>query len=115
MPKTTQELPPELTFHFIKSNAHRVIHSDGAWGGVSPQGFLAISFFSERSPIPQTTTRSLSGDGETYGEEKIGVRQENLVREVECTIMMDERAARSLKQWLDEKIGIFDQIEAHSE
>jgi hypothetical protein len=115
MPETTQELPPELTFHFIKSNAYRVIHSDGAWGGISPHGFLTISFFSERSPVPQTAIRSLSDDGETYGEEKIGVRKENLVREIECTVMMDERAARSLKQWLDDKIMIFDQIKAASE
>jgi hypothetical protein len=44
---------PEIAFEYIKSNLFRVIHADGAIGGVTPSGNLHLAFFSERPAIPR--------------------------------------------------------------
>jgi hypothetical protein len=97
-----------LQFEYIKSNFFRVIHADGAWGGLTPQVKIQISFYSERTPIPNTIVQELGGDGalgkEIRRESKVGI-----IREVESSVVMDVAVAQELVRWLQEKI---DQAEA---
>ena len=95
----------KLRFHYIKSNGFRVVHMDGAHGGITPRGTIFAAIYSERAPIPEMTVHTISAEG-TISEENRDERKakEGMVREVEIGLMMDLSAAQSLHQWLGEKI-----------
>jgi hypothetical protein len=52
-----------LPFHFRKSSLFRVIHADGAYGGISPNGNIHFALYNERFPIPKITSRGFTKDG----------------------------------------------------
>ena len=97
--KTVQKVP----FHFIKSELFRVIHADGAWGGVGPHGdTIQMALYSERFPIPRSVDFEIE-DGTIKGESnRTGLT--GIVREVEIEVIMDLSTATSLKDWLEDKI-----------
>jgi hypothetical protein len=100
------ETPTKIRFHYIKSNGFRVVHVDGAHGGITPRGTIFAAIFSERAAIPEMTVHPISAEG-TLGEESREERKarEGIVREVEIGLMMDLHAAEGLHQWLGEKIA----------
>jgi hypothetical protein len=62
MPKRrTQKKLTEIEFDFIKSNFFRVIHVDGAFGGLSPNGFVHMALYSERRAIPTKVVHKIEG------------------------------------------------------
>ena len=95
------DVPPRVQFHYKKSNNFRVVHGDGVWGGATPKGGIAMTFFSERAPIPQVLEQAINPDG-SLGEEMTDhrVALEGVVREVEVTVVMDVSVAKSLIPWL---------------
>lgn len=98
----------KVTFHYIKSNGFRAVHADGVWGGVTPRGYITMSFFSERAPIPQSLTHEVVQNKlgvETDIESKTGI-----VREVEIEVLVDLPMAKSLIPWLQEKINFLENI-----
>ncbi len=104
----TARPPHQLEFHFIKSNYHCVIVADGAYGGITPAGYVHMSFYNERRPLPRVTARALSEDGETYSEEQVKDVRSGLVREIETTVVMNELLVRQLRDWLDKRIQEFE-------
>ena len=98
---------PELKFHYEKSKQFRVIHVDGAHGGVSASGRgIVMSLFSERKPIPKEETY-VSDDGAKTFHEDITQRNqlEGLFREVEVSAILDIEVAKVLVKWLERKIS----------
>lgn len=89
---------------FTKSNFCRVIRVDGAWGSVTPQFNIHMALFSERWSLPAGT--SIGPDPEADGTLKDFPREVPLEieREVEVNVILDERAAAFLRDWLTEKI-----------
>lgn len=110
--KKTATRDKMLTIDYVKSNFFRVIHSDGAWGGLSPRGdAIQMYFWSERPAIPQEYVHTLTDRG--IGEEikqKRKVRS-NLVREVEAGVVMSKKTAIVFRDWLNEKIDLANQVE----
>ncbi len=106
------EQPKKVRFNFIKSNYFRVVHMDGAHGGVTPHGQIFVSVYNERAPIPQATLHVVDSAG-TLGKEAREERivKEGLVREVEVGMIMDLATAESLHQWLGEKIATLKEIQ----
>jgi len=100
-----EELPRQVVFDYIKSNYFRVIHADGAIGGVTPGLGIHIAFFNERAPIPQQTVFQINEDN-TLGEEIRGERvaRKGIVREVEVDVMLDVDAAVKIVGWLQKRI-----------
>ena len=99
------ETPPRLRFDLIKSNFFRVIHSDGAWGGITPQGKIHMAFYNERPAIPKQVTHEVTAEGNLGAEiadERIA--RDAIVREVEVEVIMDLETAKRLREWLDDKI-----------
>ncbi len=93
---------PKMTkFHYIKGNHFRVIHVDGAWGGLGPSRHFNIAIYNERPAIPQLMTHVVSPEGD-LGAEVRDERQarDGLVREVEANLVMDVNAAISLAEWI---------------
>ena len=91
----------EIEFHYIKSNGFRAVHCDGVWGGTTPRGYITMSFYSERAPIPNRLVHSVGPDGRV-GKETVEKRisREGIIREVEVEVIMDLAMARSTFEWL---------------
>ncbi len=87
-------MPSELSIHFIKSNLFRVVHANGAWFGNDPQANLHLTFYSERTPIPQKAVFQLNEKGQFIGED-VAKREakEGVVREMEVDIVLSLTAA----------------------
>jgi len=107
------EIPKEVTFHYIKSNLFRVIHSDGAIGGISPRGLIYINFYSERHAIPQQVFHSIV-DGKTLGDEIVDRRisRDGAIREIEVGAVMDLNGAISLRDWLNDHIRTLENMKS---
>src|SRR4051812_28828519 len=72
-----------IKFNYIKSSQFRVVHADGAYGGITPRGYIHASLYSERRPLPQLTEVPIL-PGDQLGEEKPLTQKEDMVRELEC-------------------------------
>ena|SRR5436190_23367808 len=98
----------KFKFHFVKSNFYRVIHVDGAWGGMSPKGNIQISVFNERTPIPREVTHEMIAEGDHYSlgkevaSERVG--KDGVVREVEADLVLSIDTAEGLYHWLGNKL-----------
>jgi hypothetical protein len=57
-----------MKFHLIKGNFFRVIHVDGAVGGITPSREIFFSLFSERGAIPTVIEQAINADGSLGGE-----------------------------------------------
>ncbi|MCH8253928.1 MAG: hypothetical protein IID06_01115 [Gemmatimonadetes bacterium] len=101
-----------VIYHFIKSNLFRVVHADGAHGGVTPQGFIQMNFYSERFPIPRETHHRLEKNLPEIREERVA--RKGAVREVEVGVIMNASAATNLVKWLNTKIRLLKSIENQS-
>jgi hypothetical protein len=93
----------EVDFKYVKSNFFRVIHADGAWGGVSPKGSIHMSFYNERAALPDSSKLIFSKTGELVGSEQYHASS-RIVRELECDLIVDFGTARQLRDWLSETI-----------
>jgi hypothetical protein len=98
-------MPDRVKFHYLKAPAFRTIHVDGVLGGPAPSGFLNAAFFSERIPILQTSTFSLTPDG-TLGAEMVEEREakDGITREVEVNLVMSVATATELHKWLGDHL-----------
>ena len=105
-----EDTPTSIDFHYIKSHSFRVVHGDGVWGGATPRGYIAMSFFSERSPIPQTLTHDITPQG-NLGEETNRQVKSGVVREVEVEVIVDLATAKGMLGWLETHISA---IEDHN-
>ena len=94
----------EVNFFFEKSNLFRVIHADGLYGGVSPNGHLHFAFYSQRLPLPKTSKIQVGEDGTPSGPEVVTEKKDGFFRELEVDVVMDYSTALSTYIWLEEKI-----------
>lgn len=102
--KPNNGAPNEVVFDYIKTPDYREIHADGAWGGLTPRGYIQMAIYNERLPIPQQTTFELK-DNQVGNEvkEKRRTRQA-IIRNVEVDLIMDLNTAESMRDWLDQHI-----------
>ena len=98
-----------VRFHFLKSNFYRVVHADGAYGGVTPRQGIFVTFYSERLPIPKVMVNHVDAAGRLR-EEIRSERQvkDGVIRESEVGVAMDLEVAKSLLIWLKDKIEILE-------
>jgi hypothetical protein len=98
--------PTKLSFQFIKNSNFKIIHADGATGGIAPRGNVFIAFYSERQPIPEVVTHHLTSEGilgsEIPEERKV---KSAIIRDVEVGIMMDIPVAEALHVWLGQVLA----------
>ncbi len=97
-----EQQPDNISFDFIKSNFFRVVHVDGAWGGVGPRG-IQMALFSERAPIPKSVEYRIGTDG--LSEEVSRDVRTAVIREVEVELTMNLQTAISINEWLSSKIA----------
>lgn len=96
---TPIKMTGELEFHFEKANSFRVIHVDGAYGGISPANrMIHMAVFSERTPLPKLVVQMVQ-DG-ILGAEILEKRvsKPGVFREVEADLVMSLDIAISLRE-----------------
>lgn len=105
-----------IKFFYIKSNYYRVIHADGAWGGLTPHAGIFFALYNERSAIPQVTANKII-DNAALGEEipEETQKKDGVVREVEAGIIMDLAIAEGFHKWLGERINEIHRIKSEKE
>lgn len=102
----------QVRFHYIKSNSFRVIHADGAFGGLSPRGGIHMALYNERLPIPRETVHEVTPEGKLGKEIRPErVAREGIVREVEVGVVMSIDTTRSLIEWLTRKVEEAEKLE----
>jgi hypothetical protein len=87
----------------MKSNFFRVIHADGAWGGIGPRGDIHMSFYNERGALPDSGIITVGDDGKPIKPE-VAQSSGSVVREIECDVIFDLITAIGFRKWLDDKI-----------
>ena len=101
-----------VKFHYVKSNFFRVIHVDGAYGGLTPYGFISCALYSDRQPLPELTENAVREDG-IVGQEIVEHKKikDGIEREIEVSIVMNLNTAKALQQWLDDKIKTLESMQ----
>ena len=103
-----------VAFDYIKSQNFRVVRADGAIGGVTPNGRIHFALYSERPAIPKRRVHELAEDGrigKMIPEETVS--RDSIVREMEVDVFLRINVARTLHEWLGDKIQEWDKLRSH--
>lgn len=92
---------PEVEIFFEKSPQYRVIHADGAWGGLTAQLGLHVAFYSEFRQPPESITYTVTNNAPA---EKARTGREAIVRHIEAEVAFNLQTALSLRDWLNTKL-----------
>lgn len=104
---------PRVLFHYEKSNLFRVVHADGAWGGLTPDLDVFFTFFNSRPPIPQILVHEIEDDGhvgEEILDQKVG--KDGIVREVEVGVVMSAQHVEALIAFLQDRLESIKKIKS---
>ncbi len=94
-----------VAFDYIKSQHFRVVRADGAIGGLTPTGDLHFALYTERHPIPRRIVHEIDKGGLGAAVPNETVSRDAIVREMDVDVFVSIGVARSLHQWLGEKIA----------
>ena len=99
----------KVKFHYLKSNLFRIIHADGALGGLTPTLELFFTLYSQRAPIPRVTVQPVLPSGQ-LGDEIMSEREtkEGIIREPEVGVIMNIATAKVFHKWLTGKLELAD-------
>lgn len=100
---STRKRPEGIRFEFVRSPFFRVVHSNGAWGGITPHKELSVTFYSERNSPPIHVTHQVTPQG-SLGPEISRGGTKGIQRECEVEVLMSMDEAVSLHQWIGAKI-----------
>ena len=102
------KLPSTIKFYHEKGNFFRVIHVDGAIGGLTPTRDIFMSLYSQRIAIPKIIEQSLSLEGKV-GEEVKREGKEGIFRELEIGVVLSPTTARQIAEWLIRQADLVEQ------
>jgi hypothetical protein len=94
-----------VKLHHKKSGFFRVVHADGAWGGVNNIGIVNLTFYSEHPAIPTSVTYPLDAAGNAINTPTI-VGDEGMHREMEISVALALPAALQVRATLDSFIKL---------
>jgi len=105
----SEEILEKVKFKFKFDKSYNPTYINGAFGGITPKGEIAMNFFLERHAIPNEQTYLVTDEG-TLGEEVKEERKPDdhkisFVRYVETGVVFDYRTAKELQIWLNDKIA----------
>jgi hypothetical protein len=100
--------PSKIIFHYEKGNFFRVIHVDGAIGGLTPTRDVFLSLYSQRVAIPKIIENNLGPDGNVGAEIK-REGKEGIFREMEVGVVLTPAVARQVAEWLNRHAALAEQ------
>jgi hypothetical protein len=100
----------ELNVYFVRGSLFRVVHASGVWYSGDSEQNLHLTFFNERSPIPEKLVLVLGPQGGVVGDvpEKRELKT-GVVRELEVDVVLSQAAAEELYKTLGENLKLFRQ------
>ena len=106
-------MPPKskIEFHNKITSNYREVHIDGAYGGITPRNYINLSFYSERFPIPKSSTYEV-GESGSIGK-LIANSQDSktgIIREYEFGVYMDIRTALEIGRFLLDRVNELNKI-----
>lgn len=104
----TPQFPTRFQFHYVKSNLFRVIHSEGAIGGLTPSREIFMSLFNERAALPRLIEFEILPEGK-LGKEVNREGKDGIVREMEIGVLMDATAAKNLADFLLSQVKLLEE------
>lgn len=110
-----EQLPTSINFDYIKGNNFRVVHADGAFLGLTGEGGMTITFYSERQPIPRRVVHKVEADGKIGPEiPEQRVVRDAIVREAETCISMTLETSKKLLEAITRIISNYERITAEA-
>jgi hypothetical protein len=97
------EKKDKITFKYVCPSDLRDLYVNGLWGGITRKDEFYINFYSEHGPIPKTATHKLNDRGVHEKDATLEV-DGDIVRQVQCTIMMHADMAVALRDWLNNRL-----------
>jgi hypothetical protein len=112
---TDEEPKPvgKVPINYTKSTLCRVVHIDGAWGGVTPQGNVQMALYSEKAGelVPDAGTYEILEGGQLK-EKKIASVPTAVTREIEVEVIISADAAKAIRDWIDDKLTAIQAVRA---
>ncbi|MBZ5613937.1 MAG: hypothetical protein LAO23_08015 [Acidobacteriia bacterium] len=102
------KLPSTIKFYHEKGNFFRVIHVDGAIGGLTPTRDIFMSLYSQRVAIPRIIEQRVSLEGQV-GEEVHREGKDGIFRELEIGVVLTPTTARQIAEWLIKQATLVEQ------
>ncbi len=102
------KLPSTIKFYHEKGNFFRVVHVDGAIGGITPTREIFMSLYSQRVAVPRVIEQALTPEG-NLGAEVGREGKTGIFRELEVGAVLTAAAARQIAQWLMQQATIAEQ------
>ncbi len=101
-----EEFPSLLRYEYTVDNDARLNIAHGVWGGINPQGEIEMNFYLESDKLPAYTERSVAADGAMGAEKSVydSDKEHVIIRRIHSRILLNYQTARSLVEWLDEKL-----------
>lgn len=108
-----ESLPEPLKFLYETSPHYRVLHVDGAHGGLMPNArYMHMSLYNETISAPHSSTYQFQpvpkNPGLFEGTSIDVMPEDPLLRTVEVCALMDKHAARALYRWLGDMLATWD-------
>jgi hypothetical protein len=95
----------DVDIYFCNSPDFRSFHAVGVWYGGDPQQNLHLSFYTERTPLPEKVVLKINPDGTPAGyDESRQVVKKCIVREIKADISLTIPAAVDLYKSLGDNL-----------
>lgn len=103
---------PIVKFKYVFSPEYNPKYVNGAYGGVSTQGEIIISFYLERKGLPKYHEFYVEKDGKmTEKSIEPEDHRHSMVRVVQTGIVLDLTHAKSIHNWLGGKIDELEKMQ----
>lgn len=91
----------EVKIYFTKAKDYKIAPANGAWGGITPQGDIAVDFYIEKGNIPDSLNYTIDEKTKEIKEEK---REGNKqIRELQYGLLIRPDIAYIIGKWLIKK------------
>lgn len=97
------EVGEEISFKYTYADYFRNYYANGIWGGINPHGEIIMNFYLEKNKPPEETKHRLT-EANTLEEISRKPKEQLIVRELQAGIVLNLNVARSIRDWLDDKI-----------
>jgi hypothetical protein len=112
--KSAQE---RVEFKYVFADDYNPVYANGAFGGATPRGEVAVNFFVERPAIPYSQTFRLDASGVLGPEVERSPGHEHtvMVRYISTGVVMSLASAKLIRDWLARQIAILETRETSDE
>jgi hypothetical protein len=118
-PKGSKSPAPEkrierARFKYVFDDSYNPVYANGAYGGPTPHGEIAVNFFVERNPVPLSETLAVSPDGRPAApisrEPELPDGTVEVIRFITTGVIMSRETARRVYDFLGRHLQAIDAV-----